>query len=133
MPAADFLDTNVLVYFARRGTRHAERAAELVEAGGVINVQVLNEFTNVARGKMKLNWEDTSEALYLLRSLLEVRPLSLEVHDRGLAVAEFYRLHICDAMVVAAALQAGCSTLWSEDMQHGQVIEGRLRIVNPFA
>ncbi|RYG10229.1 MAG: PIN domain-containing protein [Burkholderiales bacterium] len=132
MPGASFLDTNVLVYFAIQGSPRSHRAAELVETGGTINVQVLNEFTNVARGKMRMTWEETIETLQFLRELLEVEPLTVEVHERALMLAERHNFQIYDAMIVAAAIEAGCSTLYSEDMHHGLLLEGRLRIVNPF-
>jgi predicted nucleic acid-binding protein len=62
-----------------------------------------------------------------------VEDLAVQTHDVGRALAERYGLSIYDAMIVASALVAGCTTLWSEDMQDGLVVEGQLRIVNPFA
>ncbi len=70
--------------------------------------------------------------LTMLRGLLTVHPLTLEVHETGLALAERYRLSIYGATIAASALHAGCSTLWSEDMQHGMVLDGGLQIINPF-
>lgn len=133
MRGASFLDTNVLVYFAQRERTRFDRAAELLEEGGAINIQVLNEFVNVSRTKFRREWPDIHEALDLIRSLTDVRPLTVDVHERALAVAERYQLHIYDAMIVAAALEAHCATLYTEDMQSGLLVEGRLRIVNPFA
>lgn len=133
MRVASFLNTNVLIYFAQRERIRFDRAAELLEAGGAINIQVLNEFVNVSRSKFRREWHDIHEALDLIRSLTDVRPLTLDVHERALAVAERYQLHIYDAMIVAAALEAGCNTLYTEDMHGGLLVEGRLRIVNPFA
>ncbi len=132
MRAGSFFDTNVLVYFALPGGAHADRADALIAEGGTISVQVLNELANVARHKMRMSWAETSEALHLVRSLLEVEPVTLEVHALGLSLAERYGFHVYDAMIVAAALEAGCTTLWSEDMQHGQQIAGQLTIRNPF-
>lgn len=133
MLGASFFDTNILVYFAIQGTPRANRAAELVENGGTINVQVLNEFTNVARGKMRMTWEEVGDTLQFMRELLEVEPLTVEVHERAVFFAERHNFHIYDATIVAAAIESGCNTLFSEDMQHGLLVEGRLRIVNPFA
>ena len=79
-----------------------------------------------------MSWQDTHAFLSLLRGLLNVHPVSVETHQTGLALAERYQLSIYDSMIAASALQSGCDTLWSEDMQHGMVIDGRLRIVNPF-
>jgi predicted nucleic acid-binding protein len=131
--SADFLDSNVLLYAASGDTRKADRVEALLETGGCISVQVLNEVASVARRKMRLSWNDTRALLGAFRALLEVRPLTLAMHDTGLALAERYRLSLYDAMIVAAALEAGCETLWSEDMQDGLVVADRLRIANPFA
>jgi predicted nucleic acid-binding protein len=131
--AASFFDTNVLVYLASADAAKADRAEEALTAGGSISVQVLNELANVARRKLLLSWTETGALLGTLRSLLTVHPVTLETHSAGLRLAERYGLSIFDAMVVASALEAGCDTLLSEDMQHGLMVEKRLRIVNPFA
>lgn len=128
----DFFDTNVLVYIASGRTDKADRAEHLVRDGGTVSVQVLNEITNVARRKMRLSWDETGAFLSLIRSLLPVEPITLITHETGLALAQRYRLSIYDAMIVASALLADCDRLWSEDMQDGLVIDGRLRIVDPF-
>lgn len=131
MPGS-FFDTNVLLYMASVDRLKADRAERIVGRGGAISVQVLNEVTNVARRKMRMSWPDTHAFLSLLRGLLAVHPLTLETHETGLALAERYDLSTWDAMIAAAALHANCDTLWSEDMQHGMSLDGRLRIVNPF-
>ena len=131
MPA-DFFDTNVLVYIASRHVPKADRAERLIRDGGIISIQVLNEITNVAWRKMRLSWPETRALLSLIRGLLPVEPNTLKTHETGLALAERYRLPVYDAMIAASALLAGCTRLWSEDMQDGLVIERRLRIVDPF-
>ena len=131
MPAS-FFDTNVLVYIASGDAAKADRAEAAIAAGGAISVQVLNELANVARRKMQMSWNDTHALLTMMRGLLTVHPLTLETHDTALTLAERYSLSIYDAMIAAAAIRAGCDTLWSEDMQHGMAIDGGLRIVNPF-
>ena len=128
-----FIDTNVLVYLASGDRTKADRAETLVaDAGATISVQVLNELANVARRKMRLSWTETHAFLSTIRALLPAQPLTLEVHETGLDLAERYGLSIYDAMIAASALHADCDTLWSEDMQHGLTLENRLRIVNPF-
>jgi predicted nucleic acid-binding protein len=131
MPAS-FFDTNILIYLASSDIAKADRAEAAVAAGGVISVQVLNELANVARRKMRISWDDTHALLALLRGLLTVHPVTLEIHETGLRLAERYGLSIYDAMIASSALEADCDTLWSEDMQHGLVLDQRLRIVNPF-
>jgi predicted nucleic acid-binding protein len=131
MPGS-FFDTNVLIYIASNDPMKADQAEAIVGSGGAISVQVLNELANVARRKMRMSWQDTHAFLSLLRGLLTVHSVTVETHDTGLALAERYNLSIFDAMIVASALDADCDTLWSEDMQHGMMLDGRLRIVNPF-
>jgi predicted nucleic acid-binding protein len=131
MPGS-FFDTNVLIYIASGNTAKADKAEAIVGRGGAISVQVLNEIANVARRKMTMSWQDTHAFLSLLRGLLTVQPVTVETHETGLALAERYNLSIYDAMIAASALHADCDTLWSEDMQHGMAVDGRLRIANPF-
>jgi predicted nucleic acid-binding protein len=131
MPGS-FFDTNVLIYIASGDAAKADRTEAIIGGGGAISVQVLNELANVARRKMRMSWEDTHAFLSLLRGLLDAHSITVETHETGLALAERYNLAIHDAMIVASALAADCDTLWSEDMQHGMVLDGRLRVVNPF-
>lgn len=131
MPGS-FFDTNVLVYIAGNDQAKADRAEAAIARGGAISVQVLNELANVARRKIRMSWADTHAFLEAIRGLLTVHPLSVEVHETALDVAERYGLSIYDALIAASALHAGCDTLWSEDLQHGMTLEQCLRIVNPF-
>ena len=126
-----FIDTNVLIYAQQNGTK-AARARALLARGGKLSVQVLNEFAAVSRRKLGKDWREIAgaldDALVLLGPPLA---LTLDLHVAARKLAETYRLSVCDALIVAAAIEAGCDTLYSEDMQHGQVI-GSLRIQNPF-
>lgn len=131
MPGS-FFDSNVLLYVASADAAKASRAETLIAAGGSISVQVLNEIANVARRKMRLSWRETRSLLGGLRGLLTVHALTVEAHETGLALAERYRLSIYDGMIAAAAMQAGCDTLWSEDMQDGLLLDACLRVSNPF-
>ena len=127
----NFFDSNVLLYIVSNDEK-ADCAEAALAKGGVISVQVLNEVANVARRKMQMSWQDTRAFLLLLRGLLDVRPVTMETHETGLLLAERYKLSIFDAVIAAAALQSGCDTLLSEDMQHGMVLNEGLRITNPF-
>jgi len=127
-----FLDTNVILYAASMDASKAARAEALIEAGGLISVQVLNEIANVARRKMALAWPEVHALLNSVRGLLEVAPPTVETHREGLALSERYGLSVYDAMIVAAALEGDCETLWSEDMQDGLVVNNRLIIRDPF-
>ena len=130
MPA--FLDSNVLIYAFTTDAR-ATRALELLHARPTISVQGLNEFTNVARRKLGMNWQEVRDATSALRVFCPtVLRLDLATHDEALRVAERYGYSMFDALVVASALQANSETLWSEDMHDGMLVDGRLRIANPF-
>lgn len=126
-----FLDTNVVVYLMSGDAAKASKAESLVASGGVISVQVLNEFTSVARRKLSLSWAETGDVLEALKANLEIVPVTLGVHERAVALASAHELNIYDASIVAAALENNCEAVLSEDMQHGQKVEG-LRIHNPF-
>ena len=127
-----FFDTNVLVCLASSDAAKADRAEATIAPGGDISVQVLNELANVARRKMRLSWDETYALLDSIGGLLTVHPLTRQTHETGLRLAERYGFSIYDAMIAASALDAGCDTLWSEDMQDGMVLDEGLRIVNPF-
>jgi predicted nucleic acid-binding protein len=131
MPAS-FFDTNVLLYIASGEPAKAERAEVLIGSGGTISVQVLNEIANVARRKMRMSWDETQIFLSSLRGLLSVEPITIETHESGLVLARRYGLSVYDGVMVASALLADCDTLWSEDMHDTLLIDGRLRISNPF-
>lgn len=130
--AGEFLDSNVLVY-AFTNDRRAVVAQALLQRGPLVSVQGLNEFANVARRKLGMDWQELREALAALRTLCpSVLDVDLAVHDEALRVAERYGVSFFDALVIAAALRADADTLWSEDMQDGMTIDRRLRIANPF-
>lgn len=127
-----FLDTNVLVYAALSDDPRRPAAERLLMAGGTISVQVLNEFVNVARRKLGWSWPDIETMLALVRSRSRrVLDLSVATHEAAIALARDHRLSFYDALIIAAALEAGCDTLYSEDMQHGREFGG-LTIINPF-
>jgi predicted nucleic acid-binding protein len=133
MPRKAFLDTNVLIYAVTQSDARAARAEELLMSGGVVSVQVLNEFTAVARRKLQMPWAEVAEAV---EAFLVLCPspvaLTLEIHQAARAIAEKDGFNIYDALVIAAALEAGCDVLYSEDFQDGQRIEGKLTMRNPF-
>ena len=128
----DFFDTNVVLYLLSADAAKADRAEELLALGGTISVQVLNEFVAVASRKLRMSWAEIREVLAQVRAVCAVETMTMETHDRALRIAERYGFSIYDALIVSAALLAGCKTLHSEDMKDGQVIERQLTIRNPF-
>ena len=133
MSAAEaFFDTNVLLYLLSADAAKADRAEELLAGGGTISVQVLNEFAALASRKLRMPWPDINEVLAQVRAVCEVQALTVQTHEQALTLAERYGLSLYDALIVSAALLAGCKTLWSEDMQDGQVMNRKLTVRNPF-
>jgi predicted nucleic acid-binding protein len=130
--ADQFFDTNVLLYLLSGDESKADRAEEVLNGGGVISVQVLNEFASVATRKLGMSISEVREVLAAVRAACKIVPVSEETHDVGLQILEKFRLSLYDAMIVAAALLAECKTLLSEDLQHGQKFEGKLEVRNPF-
>ena len=133
MPAKAFFDTNVLLYAVAENDPRSAQAEELLAAGGVLSVQILNEFVSVARRKILMSWSDVTEALDAFRVLCpSPLPITMEIHEAALKIADKHVYNIYDALVIAAALEAGCATLYSEDLHSGQMISGQLTIRNPF-
>ena len=126
-----FLDTNILVYAQQTGTK-ATISQSLIDQGGTISVQVLNELANVLRKKQGRSWRDI-ELLFddIDNTLDPALPLTVKTSRAALALVRDDGFAFYDALIVAAAIEAGCDTLYSEDMQHGRNI-GELTIVNPF-
>jgi predicted nucleic acid-binding protein len=134
--AACFVDTNVFVY-ADDATDERKRAIArdllrrlLAEASAVVSVQVLQEYFSAATKRLGLTAEAARGRVEALR---QVDVVSLALDD-VLAAIDLHRLHqlsIWDALIVRAALLAGCRVLYSEDFAHGQRFEG-LEVVNPF-
>ena len=128
-----FLDTNILIYAMAQDDPRGEIARDLLSKGGKVGVQVLNEFVSVARRKFDMAWDEIAQALGDIRVLCgEPAALDVGVHDAAMDLASRHRFGIYDALIVSAALAASCEVLYTEDLQHGQVFEGRLTVRNPF-
>ena len=126
-----FLDTNILVYAQTEDPR-AARAREEIATGGIISVQVLNEFANVMRKKLDRSWEEISAASADIEAALgPARPLTAGLHREALELAGRHSLSFYDALIIASAANSDCGILLTEDMQSGVKISG-VQILNPF-
>jgi predicted nucleic acid-binding protein len=126
-----FFDSNVIVY-AFLDVEKRERALEVLAQGGVISAQVLNEFTHVAHKKRRRSWPDIEAALAVIRDWIhKIVPITSATHAAAVVLARDHSLAFYDALILAAAIEAGCETLYSEDFQHGRRF-GDCTIVNPF-
>lgn len=130
--AERFFDTNVLLYLLSADAAKADWVEDAVTSDATISVQVLNEFAAVAVRKLGMTIPEVREALGSIVAVCTVAPLTLQTHERGLRIAERYGFSVYDSLIVAAALEAGCTTLYTEDLQDGQTIERTLAVRNPF-
>ena len=126
-----FFDTNVLLYLLSKDAAKADRAEALLASGGIVSVQVLNEFASVASRKLAMTIPEIREILSTIQGVCIVKPLDIATHKLGLELAERYGFSIYDGMIVAAAVRAECTILYTEDLQQGQMI-AKLQIRNPF-
>ncbi|MBU2788660.1 PIN domain-containing protein [Acidithiobacillus sp. VAN18-1] len=127
-----FFDTNILLYLFSGDPAKADIAESMVTMGGVISVQVLNEFTSVARRKMDMTFLEIKTVLAPIQKLCRTIPVTVDTHADAMRIAERYGLNFRDALIIASALESCCEILYTEDLQHGQVLEENLRVANPF-
>ncbi len=132
MPGKVFIDSNVVVYAIGQASTKAHQAAPLFVGKPTISTQVLSETANVASRRLGLSVADIRKLIVSLQALCTVELISLPTVHAALDIRERYGFSWYDSLIVATALEADCQLLYSEDMQHGQVIEGRLRVINPF-
>ena len=131
MPGS-FVDSNVLLYLLSSDERKRSISKRLLDSEVTISVQVLNEIVNVARRKQGRDWAEIGDFVDDLLPLIAVIPLTIEIHRSGREIASRYSFAFYDSLIIAAAIEASCTTLFSEDLHHSQKI-GELTIVNPFA
>ena len=133
-----FIDTNVLVYIHLFDEESQDKRIELhdalhkrIDAELIINVQVINEFYNVL---LRKNIEDNviQEKIHSQLEICSASELSLKTVFSAWKLRTKYKYSYWDSLILASALENSCSILYSEDMQHDQVIEDNLKIINPF-
>ena len=129
--AKPFIDSNVVLYLFSSDTLKADRAESLLQSGGLISVQVLNEVASVCLRKLKMSWEEIDTVLETLKSTCEVLPVTLASHEKAVGLAKRFQISFYDANIVATAILGGADTLFSEDMQNGMSMES-VTVVNPF-
>ena len=132
MTARVFADTNIAVYALDTDPQQQERAFSIMRRCPVISTQIVNEFVNVLTGKQRVPRDRVNRYACILLRRCEVVSLTPRTVEKALFIGERYQCSHWDALVVAAALLAGCDTLYSEDLQDGQVFEGCLVVCNPF-
>lgn len=130
-----FIDTNILIYcYSSSELTKQAIARSLVDRGNIyISTQVCKEFANTAKRKLNLGWALISQILETFNNSATVHTNALETIQYACKIAERYQYSFYDSLIISAALSCNCNILFSEDMQHNQLIDNRLKIVNPFA
>jgi len=132
MTAKSFADTNVILYTIGQDKRKTEIARNLIADDLVVSTQVINECVSVCLRKFGFTKEQAYTFADIVMRRTDVFPVEEATIRKSADIAIRYSISNWDALIIAAALLIGCDTLYSEDMQHGQIIEGRLSIINPF-
>jgi predicted nucleic acid-binding protein len=134
MPDKVFLDSNVLIYlYSEDEPEKASLALQCAqEPNAWISTQVLNEVSNVMYRKQKLPYSDILNVVQELQDNFQISTVTPRTVEQALLLGERYQYSYFDCLMLASSLEQGCTRLYSEDMQHEQVIEGSLKIVNPF-
>jgi len=129
-----FLDTNVVIYaYSNTEIKKSNRANELLfNDHSIISTQVVNEFSNVCLRKFRQPEQTIIKTLLELAQTTTIANFSLATQLEALKLCEAHCFSYYDALIVATAMENECAILYSEDMQDGQLINGRLRILNPF-
>lgn len=129
-----FLDTNVFIYaYSKTEPEKKRRALEILRSEKVrISTQVINEFIWVMYRKFEVPREKLQIIGNRLLNKFELVLISAKTIEKALNIFITYRFSFWDSLIIASALESDCSILYTEDMQDGQIIEGRLKIVNPF-
>ena len=126
-----FIDSNVILYLLSHDATKADKAESILQAGGVISVQVLNEVVSVCQRKLKMPWNEIDAVLQAVKASVQVVPLTEATHELAVQICKRYQLSFYDAHICSAALVAGSTVLLSEDMQDGMVVDN-LVVKNPF-
>ena len=126
-----FIDSNVILYLLSSDTEKADIAEAVLETGGVISVQVLNEVVSICQRKLKMCWDEIDAVLRAVKVSVQIVPLTEATHELAVLICKRYQLSFYDAHICSAALIAGSQIVLSEDMQHGMVVDS-LAVNNPF-
>ena len=127
-----FLDSNIVLYALGDDDEKCRVATALIEASPWISTQVINECSHVLRRKLRWSPSKVAEHLSAIVRLVQLADVGISEIRFAWVLAERYGLGHYDSLIIAAALQTGSAILYTEDMQHGQVIDGRLTLTNPF-
>ncbi|MBF0353210.1 MAG: PIN domain-containing protein [SAR324 cluster bacterium] len=130
-----FFDTNIILYLYSEDEPEKQRASIKIATTYLfptISTQVINELTNILFRKMQVKWDIIEEVITEVEQAFTIEVVTISVIRMACNIAKRYQYSYYDSVIIASALSCGCTLLISEDMQHGQIIENQLRIMNPF-
>ena len=127
-----FLDSNIVLYALGNDLSKRVVADSLLAQKPVISTQVINECSHVLRRKRQYTPEDVSRELSAVIKAVTLVDVGIYEIRSAWVIASRYRFSHYDSLIIAAALTSGCSILFSEDLQHEQIIDSQLTIRNPF-
>jgi len=128
-----FVDSNVLLYLLSDDEKKKNIAKVILKANPVISTQIISENINVLLKKFRqMSLSQVSEHSKMLTSYCIVNSITVSTIEKALELKEKYGFQWYDSTVLSSAIIDGCTVIYSEDMQHDQLIDSRLRIVNPF-
>jgi predicted nucleic acid-binding protein len=127
------LDTNILIYaFGKQDDKRKHIAKEIIAKCNIISLQVVNETAYVLLRKFNFQEPELNKVIEFMKQKFIITSLNIHILDQTLKIAARYGFSFWDSMMVASALDNHCSVLYTEDLQHEQLIEGHLQIINPF-
>jgi predicted nucleic acid-binding protein len=136
MSGRAFIDTNVLVYLYSNSEKEKQTIAKNIilesDIELLISTQVLGEFTNILYRKYNYSIDAIKEAITDFKENFSIITITIEIVEESLDLMARYKYSYWDSLIIAAAIKSNCSILYSEDCQHNQVLEKKLKIINPF-
>ena len=129
-----FIDSNIIVYSHSDFDKKKQKKSQSIIAENitVVSTQVVQETSNILKRKFNNSW---SEVIVVIDEVINNNILHINSFDtikKAFYIADKYKFSFCDSLIIAAALECNCKILYSEDMQHKQIIENSLTIINPF-
>lgn len=126
-------DTNILIYaFGKQDDKRKHIAKEIIAKCNIISLQVVNETAYVLLRKFNFKAPELDEVIGFMKQNFIITNLNINILDQTLKIADRYGFSFWDSMMVASACDSHCTILYTEDLQHEQLIEGHLQIINPF-
>ena len=127
-----FLDTNIILYAFGKDDDKKRIAKELIRQKLIVSVQVINEVCSILFKKFNFSVKEIKDILNFIKNKTEIQPVNMQTVEYCLHIKEKYNFSYWDSLIISSALENRCLILYTEDMQESQIIEGQLKVINPF-